>query len=342
MSGADNPLSTGDIEACNVLPAYFASLELGVSPAELEAHAGLRQEYLEKAGAQVRGEQTYQHFEYLHGLKNYPQIVLSAVRKHTASSLGVVGLACKTAPSVHSALRCHQRFQSLTNRTAEYRHELEGEYLLLKEERPGEARLGSLLVSDYTMLVAVQLLRQLVSEEVPVLRMKSRRSSMAPLERQRYQEFLGAEIELGGEHAQLSLDRDLFERALPTADPELSGYFQKLLEKALPQDQALSELRQKLRNYFRDQLPHLAPQSKEVAKLLGMGQRTLQRRLASEGTSFAGELDTTRRLLADNYLQDPQLSISEVGFLCGYAEQASFFKAFQRWYQTTPGKYRQQ
>ena len=47
------------------------------------------------------------------------------------SSLGVVGLACKTAPTVGEAMRCHQRYQHLINRTARYTASVEGNELTL-------------------------------------------------------------------------------------------------------------------------------------------------------------------------------------------------------------------
>jgi len=73
-----------------------------------------------------------------------------------------------------------------------------------------------------------------------------------------------------------------------------------------------------------------------VAKKLGMGARTLQRRLYGEGTSFQAALQTMRYALATHYLRYTDISIKEIAFLVGFGETNSFFRAFRMWSGTTP------
>ena len=77
-----------------------------------------------------------------------------------------------------------------------------------------------------------------------------------------------------------------------------------------------------------------------IAKALAVSERTLQRRLREEGTSFDALLDETRFALARSYLSDPALGLAEVAWLTGYAEMAAFYRAFRRWTGSTPGAYR--
>lgn len=83
-----------------------------------------------------------------------------------------------------------------------------------------------------------------------------------------------------------------------------------------------------------------APTAEQVARALGLSRRSLQRRLAEQGPTFAELLESTRRTLARGYLGDPALSLAEIAFLLGYREQSSFFRAFKRWYGQTPAGYR--
>jgi AraC-like DNA-binding protein len=78
----------------------------------------------------------------------------------------------------------------------------------------------------------------------------------------------------------------------------------------------------------------------EVACRMALAPRTLQRRLADAGTSFAAEMDEARRLLAITLVVQPQLSLHEVAFILGFSEPAPFHRAFRRWTGSTPGKYR--
>lgn len=77
-----------------------------------------------------------------------------------------------------------------------------------------------------------------------------------------------------------------------------------------------------------------------VATALRLPGRTLQRRLAAEGTSFAALLDEVRRELAFEHLAEPSTSVAEVAFALGFADQAAFHRAFQRWTGRTPGEHR--
>jgi AraC-like DNA-binding protein len=79
-----------------------------------------------------------------------------------------------------------------------------------------------------------------------------------------------------------------------------------------------------------------------VARRLGVSPRTLQRRLASERTSFAKVLDETRRQVALALVADPLISISDISRRVGYADQFAFNKAFRRWTGCSPSAYRQQ
>jgi len=79
-----------------------------------------------------------------------------------------------------------------------------------------------------------------------------------------------------------------------------------------------------------------------VAKQLAMSPRTLQRRLADEGSSYQEIVAETRREAAERFLAESALSAAEVGYLLGYSEPAAFHRAFKRWHGMTPVEYRTQ
>jgi AraC-like DNA-binding protein len=78
----------------------------------------------------------------------------------------------------------------------------------------------------------------------------------------------------------------------------------------------------------------------EVAKELGMSRRTLQRRIAEEGSSFRQLLSDARRELARLYLQHPSLGLSQAASLLGYENPNSFLRAFRVWEGVTPTEWR--
>ena len=89
-------------------------------------------------------------------------------------------------------------------------------------------------------------------------------------------------------------------------------------------------------------LPDGEPRRDEVAGELCMSERTLQRRLEEEATSFVQLLDDTRRELAEQYLGRLHLSLAQAAYLLGFSDQSSFFRACRRWFDLSPGQYRSQ
>jgi AraC-like DNA-binding protein len=77
-----------------------------------------------------------------------------------------------------------------------------------------------------------------------------------------------------------------------------------------------------------------------VARQLATSPRTLQRRLADEGSSYQELLLATRQEAAAGYLKNSTLAICEIAFLLGYSEPAAFHRAFKRWNGETPQTFR--
>jgi AraC-like DNA-binding protein len=82
------------------------------------------------------------------------------------------------------------------------------------------------------------------------------------------------------------------------------------------------------------------PTLKHVAAALRMPARTLQRRLAAEGTSLLREIEEIRKTMAIAVLRDHSMAIADVAFLLGYSEPSTFFRSFKRWTGSTPRQFR--
>jgi len=77
-----------------------------------------------------------------------------------------------------------------------------------------------------------------------------------------------------------------------------------------------------------------------VAAALHMSQRTLQRRLKENKTTFKTLVNNVRQELADKYLHDSNLSLTEISFMLGFSEMSAFSRAFKRWSGHSPSDYR--
>ena len=78
----------------------------------------------------------------------------------------------------------------------------------------------------------------------------------------------------------------------------------------------------------------------QIARDLGLSQSVLQQRLSERGTGFHELMDETRGELALGYLQQPELSITEIAFLLGFTDASNFSRAFKRWTGKAPSSFR--
>jgi len=126
---------------------------------------------------------------------------------------------------------------------------------------------------------------------------------------------------------------------LPTAHPELAEMHERIASEHLQRldpAQTCHRVRAVIIRHLRDG----EPRRPKIATILGMSERTLQRRLAAEGTSFQRLLDDTRRELARHYLGQRELSLAGTAYILGFTDQSSFFRAARRWFGTSPRDYR--
>ena len=89
-----------------------------------------------------------------------------------------------------------------------------------------------------------------------------------------------------------------------------------------------------------DALDDGVPSEEQIAETLHVSARTLQRRLKAENTTFGEVVQETRLQLAQQLLASPDITATEVGLACGFADASAFTRAFRRWTGTTPGDYR--
>lgn len=85
---------------------------------------------------------------------------------------------------------------------------------------------------------------------------------------------------------------------------------------------------------------HLAqpalPGLQEIAEVFHLTPRTMQRMLAKEQLTFRKLLDELKKQLGVILLRHDGYSVTDVAYLLGYAEPASFIHAFKKWHGSSP------
>lgn len=116
--------------------------------------------------------------------------------------------------------------------------------------------------------------------------------------------------------------------------------FEPTLRRRMAEADETRSIREQVQSALYELLPSGRTEMKDVARELGIGPRTLQRRLAAEDTTWLAVLAETRERLARHYLRTTTMSPAEVSFLLGFEDPNSLFRAFHRWTGTTPEAWR--
>lgn len=189
---------------------------------------------------------------------------------------------------------------------------------------------------DATFSTLMELARRGTGRDVRPLRVDLARSGLRSAAHER---CFAAPVRLGAPRNLLVFDAADLDRPFPGHNPELLDMLTPALANALEAMRVVSLSEQVVLELQRS-LPSGRPDVGEIARRLGMSERTLQRRITEEGHSFRALLVQARRELGHRLLSDQALDLDEIAFLLGFQDATSFHRAFRVWEGVTPGRWR--
>jgi AraC-like DNA-binding protein len=95
-----------------------------------------------------------------------------------------------------------------------------------------------------------------------------------------------------------------------------------------------------VRVLVRHLLPTGAATLEVIAAQFRLHPKALQRRLATEGTTFAALVDGVRQDMTRRYLRDTDITLTHLARELGYAEQSVLIRSCRRWFGSSPGALR--
>ena len=251
---------------------------------------------------------------------------------------GAFGLAWKTAPNLRGSMERAARYARLLTSVAGYevRDHAKGAYFLL--HRSGPRSLGMRLSNEATLASALSIMREVSPDPVVPLEVHCRHA--APTSVVDHEAFFGCPLIFGSDLDGLLMSEETLVRANRLGDPAIAQYLKPHLDTELSAVSSQTSFQQILLRRISDRLSEGPPRAADVAREMGVSERTLHRRLAADGASFQGLLEQAQRRLAEGLLVQSDHSIAEIAFLTGYSEQSAFTRAFKRWVDETPAVFR--
>jgi len=252
--------------------------------------------------------------------------------------LGLLYYVIASSKTLGDALQRLARYSRIHNEGVHITYR-DGKDITLTFEYVGVSRLSDRHQMEFFVATVLRICRHLCGRALcpRSVSLKHRRTELpAALTR-----FFGCAVRFGSHNDRIAYPSAASRLPVVNSDSYLNSLMVDYCEQALSKRRLRGGgWRVKVENAIAPLLPHGSASVQEVAQRLGVSPRTLARRLASEGSTFAGILDGLRRDLARRYLEEPNLPIAEIAWLLGYQESSSFNHAFRRWTGRTPKEVR--
>jgi AraC-like DNA-binding protein len=251
--------------------------------------------------------------------------------------LGLLGYVVCFSPTLRDGLRRVQRYGRVFTAAVEFVFEESRPQVALAVCHPALGA-GQSLAQDYRLAAVVQVSREITGIDIVPAEVSF--TYPQPWSTITHRQFFRCPIHFDAPTARIVFREADLDRPLVRADETLAGYLSKYAELALNVLVQGETVRHTVRAVIWSLLGDGTPALERVADALGMPPRTLQRRLAAEGTSLHAEIEEIRKTMALAALRDRSTSIEDVSILLGYADPSTFFRSFKRWTGTTPRRFR--
>lgn len=312
--------------------------DFGLDPAPLFEAAGIDSSLRHDVTARVSAQQIDELVWRAKQQSSDDAFAFKLAQHLHPSYLGTLGYAWMTSATLRRA------FERLSRHTALVYDELR----VALEERDGEFHViiesnesglhDPALRERGKMAIAVQLCRMVYGEQFNPTRISFRHPVASNAHA--YYEFFRCHLDFDAAVTELVMPVAVADEELPGFNPQLVHTFDELIIEYLRQrDRA--DIVGRVRGAIFEELPSGEVNLERTATMLNVSSRSLARKLAHEGTSFKALLNEVRRELAEKYIRDRSLTLTEISFLLGFAEISSFSRAYKGWSGSSPSAHRE-
>lgn len=309
---------------------------LGLDTNDILSKSGLERAIVYAPDARLPSDKADAVWRNAYAAAGDPRLALHAAEALPFGAFKVIDFVVANAPTVGEGLSRVARYFVLLDRRGTLEI-IEGEPMRLRMTAVG----GTVPPPAQEFTLAAVALRSRTSAGMPWPLRQVELAFDAPDDVSELERVFGCPVRFGAPHPELVIDGAVWTAPVEKADPTLLAVLDdhaKRLIAELPAGEP--SLGSQLRRVLHEQLRGGDTSVATVAKRLGFGERTLQRRLKELDIAYADVLSEIRGSLAREYLRDPAVSLAEAAWLLGFAEQSTFTRAFKRWTGQTPGQWR--
>jgi AraC-like DNA-binding protein len=313
--------------------AYKLAQSKGIDLEEQLQKAGITRAQIEDARAPIKVRDQIKFLNLVASALDDDFLGFHLAQACDLREIGLLYYVLASSETLIDALQRGVRYSTIMNEGV-LQTCIDGKHFGLSFDYVGVSRHPDRHQMEFWITAVVRTCRQLtgsrfVPERVQLTHHRTAKAELA--------EVFGDHIEFGAPVDEIIFPSELRNSRVVSADPYLNNLLISYCEEALARrKRKQGSFQSAVENAIAPLLPHGRATVAEVARHLGLSQRTFARRLSSEGLTFSELLENLRSDLASRYLEEGDIGVSEVAWLLGYREVGSFSHAFRRWTGKTP------
>jgi AraC-like DNA-binding protein len=251
---------------------------------------------------------------------------------------GLLGHLLMSAPTVRDAIEGIERYTGLVMSPVSVSFEQKGARGILEWKYPSTFSAPRLQYSGFALGAFVMRLQKNVGEDLRPLAVEFEHRPFECPEVVR--RIFGSRVRFDRPHNRMVFDVKTLNRHTPGAAPGLYELISQLGDRMLEEQRQAADIVEQTRRLITARFRSGGTDLDSIATAFGISPRALQGRLKRAGTTFEAEVNAARKLMAESYLRDTGLSMTEIAMLLGFSELSAFTRAVQRWFGLSPKAYR--
>ena len=315
------------------------AIKHGVSADELLQEVGIGLEQVGDPNASISLKQLDFLYAACGGATGNPAFGLYIGNVARFDTLDLVGSVIATSGSIREALLDFQHFRELVHPFMDFRleeHDLETS-VIYSPTNPIPLMMKP-VYSEMFLAGIYKIALSLTEKGFRLVRADF--AHPAPECKHLYSDIFNTNIAFNQPQSALIFQTVTMDAPLLGAYPPLHKNLRIQAEKQLINLHSHKSLEKQVTTYLLENIGHGMLSMEEVAQKLNITTRTLQRRLKKENTSYIMLRERVRFDLAQQYLEDPSITMDEIAAHLGFSEPTNFYHAFKRWASISPGEYR--
>ncbi len=309
----------------------------GHSAAGLLARIGATREALEDPDGLIPLAHFISFFEEAAALVRNPHFGLHAGRLAGSDSLGPLSFLFLSAPDLRAAFVSFTRYLSTMQQASRHQFADEGHMATFSYGVLDQSLAQRRQDAEYSIGAMVSLARQFTGGEIEISEVRFEHERVGDYAR--YRDYFGCDVFFEQDCNALTIAG----RFLAMRGRVLSASLHPILEEHLQRlagREGSGSLAARVKALIEAAPLDAPPSLAEAAQRLDLSLPTLGRRLAAEGTGWRKLLDEHRMVAAARLLRISRRNVSAIALDVGFAESASFTRAFARHFGVSPGRYR--